>query len=94
MEDIDYEVVPLDRGGTPQIHHLKLLKAWREVETATLVSLVNKRDELELEVPNSTISTSKNSHRILVRQFLGLAGSYHWFMPDFVDLISSMTDLT
>lgn len=81
-------------GGAPQIYHLKLLQAWREAETATMVSLVNKRDELGLEVPNSNISASKNSHRILVRQFLGLAGYYHRFVPGFVDPIISLIDLT
>lgn len=58
-----------------------------------MVSLVNKRGELGLEVPNSNISASKNSHRILVRQFLGLAGYYHRFVPGFVDQIISLIDL-
>lgn len=44
--DFDYEVVRLDSGGATLIYHLNLLKAWREAETASLVSLVKERDEL------------------------------------------------
>uniref|UniRef100_A0A3P8QWH1 ribonuclease H n=2 Tax=Astatotilapia calliptera TaxID=8154 RepID=A0A3P8QWH1_ASTCA len=56
--DVDYEVARSDRGGATQIYHLNLLKLWREVETASLVSLVKERDELGPEVPNSIIPTS------------------------------------
>ena len=51
--DVDYEVVRSDRGGATQIHHLNLLKIWREAEPVSLVSLVSERDELGPEVPNS-----------------------------------------
>lgn len=51
------EVVWSDRGGTTQIYHLNLnLNAWKEAETASLVSLATERDELGPEVQNSTIS--------------------------------------
>nr|XP_024655059.1 uncharacterized protein LOC112430808 [Maylandia zebra] len=56
--DVDYEVARSDRGGATQIYHLNLLKLWREVETASLVSLVKERDELGPEVPNSIIPAS------------------------------------
>lgn len=54
--DIDYEVVRSDRGEATQIYHLNLLKEWREADTASLVSSVKDRDELEPSVPNSTIA--------------------------------------
>lgn len=54
MDDVDYDVVPSNRGGATQIYHLNLLKAWREAETAFLLSLVRNK----LELPNSTIPNS------------------------------------
>ena len=44
--DVDYEVVCSDRGGATQIYHLNLLKAWREVASASLATMVIERDEL------------------------------------------------
>ena len=55
---VDYEVVCSDRGGTTQIYHLNLLKAWREAEPVSLVTTVTERDDLGPEVPNSSNSTS------------------------------------
>lgn len=44
---MDYEVVRSDRGGQTQIYHLNPLKAWREAEPVSLVTVVKERDELE-----------------------------------------------
>ena len=55
--DVDYEVARSDRGGSTQIYHLNLLKAWREAVPVSLVSAVSERDELGPEVPNSFKST-------------------------------------
>lgn len=56
--DVDYQVVQSDRGGVTQVYHLNLFKAWRDPETTSMVSLVEERDELGPEVPNSTIPAS------------------------------------
>lgn len=53
--NVDYEVVRSDKGGATQIYQLKLLKAWKEAKTSSLVNLVKERDEWGLEAPNSTI---------------------------------------
>lgn len=58
MEHLDYEVVQSDRGGATQIYHLNLLKAWREAETVSLVSMVQERDQFRPVVPRSTIPAS------------------------------------
>lgn len=52
--DVSYEVVRSERGGATQIHHLNLLKAWREAESFSLLSLVSEREELGPEVPKAT----------------------------------------
>ncbi len=51
--DVNYEVVYSDRGGATKIYHLNLLRAWREVESASLVTTAKERDELGPEAPNS-----------------------------------------
>ncbi|XP_077936125.1 uncharacterized protein LOC144383152 [Gasterosteus aculeatus] len=51
--DVDYEVVRSDRGGGTQIYHLNLLKAWRGVESVSLVSAVSEGEELGPEVPKA-----------------------------------------
>lgn len=56
--DFDYDVIRSDRVGVAQVYHLNLLKAWKEAETTSLVSLVKEIDELGLEVLNSTIPAS------------------------------------
>ena len=56
--DVNYEVVRSDRGGATQIYHLNLLKAWREAEPVSLVTLLTERDELGPEVPKSSNSSS------------------------------------
>ena len=53
MGDVDYELARSDRGGTTQIYHLNLLKAWREAEPVSLVTAIAERDELGPEVPKS-----------------------------------------
>lgn len=58
MGHVDYEVVQSDRGGATQIYHLNLLKAWREAETVSLVSMVQERDQFRPVVPRSTIPAS------------------------------------
>lgn len=52
--DVTHAVVCSDRGGTTQIYYLKLLKPWREAMPVFLLSLESDRDELGLEIPNST----------------------------------------
>ncbi len=57
--DVDYEVVRSDRGGATQIYHLNLLKAWREAESASLVTTVSwgLRCQIPPISPRSVVST-------------------------------------
>lgn len=48
--DLNYEVKQTDRGGAFQIHHLSLLKPWREVVPVSLVMVVHKGEDLGPEV--------------------------------------------
>ena len=48
--EVDYEVQCTDREGAKQIHHLNLLKAWKEVVAVSLVKVDQERDELGPEV--------------------------------------------
>lgn len=54
LGDVDYEVERSDRGGTKQIYHLNLIKAWREVVSVNLVSTVAESDELGPQVTRTT----------------------------------------
>lgn len=55
---IYYELVPWSRTGATQTYYLNLITAWREADSASLVSLVKDRHQLGPEVPNSSISSS------------------------------------
>ena len=54
--EVDYEVQRTDREGAKQIHHLNLLKAWKEVVAVSLVTVDQDRDELGPEVTRSPLS--------------------------------------
>lgn len=93
MGNVDYEVSRLDREGATQICHLNLLKAWRETETASLVSRVKERDKLGQEVPNCTIPTSLHCNDHLIQAQRADVATLHQCFADMFSPLTSCTSL-
>ncbi|KAI2644928.1 Retrovirus-related Pol polyprotein from transposon 17.6 [Labeo rohita] len=100
MGDLNYEVVRTNMSGARQIYHLNLLKKWSEVEPVMLATAVSGEEDLGPEVRPQISKTAavatcpRPKTKKEVRQFLGLAGYYRRFVPNYSDLTSPLTDLT
>ncbi|XP_058637108.1 uncharacterized protein LOC131543606 [Onychostoma macrolepis] len=99
--DLDYEVRRTDRGDSCQVYHLNLLKCWNEVSSVELAAAVSVEEDLGPEAAikiNPLALVPRGDHlsktKKEVRQFLGLAGYYRRFIPNYSELTSPLTDLT